>query len=142
VCATSSAGPAPASVEQDEKRKALNAFVRSSGLSDAVVDFGAATLDPSTGGLRPETVPDSASGGPGDRLYPDGAGCLATGPASIWALQCHRSSPGPGEAPPAHASWREAAPLEQVGILMKRTGPERMVGRRGAPDAEGAAGRG
>ena len=65
--------------EQDEKRKALNAFVRGSGLFDAVVDFDAATLDPGTGGLRPEMVPDSTTGGPGDRLHPNRAGYLAMG---------------------------------------------------------------
>jgi hypothetical protein len=45
--------------EQDAKRKALNDFIRSSGVFDGVVDFDAATLDPSTGGIKPEfaTVP-------------------------------------------------------------------------------------
>jgi hypothetical protein len=71
--------PAHGFAEQDEKRKALNAFVRGSGLFDAVVDFDAATLDPGTGGLRPEMVPDSTTGGPGDRLHPNRAGYLAMG---------------------------------------------------------------
>jgi lysophospholipase L1-like esterase len=65
--------------EQDEKRKALNAFIRGSGLFDAVADFDAATLDPATGGLRPEMVPESTTGGPGDRLHPNRAGYLAMG---------------------------------------------------------------
>jgi lysophospholipase L1-like esterase len=59
---------------QDEKRRALNAFIRASGLFDAVLDFDAATLDPRTGGLRAEFVPDSTTGGPGDKLHPNRAG--------------------------------------------------------------------
>jgi lysophospholipase L1-like esterase len=79
VSALNSTSPAHGFAEQDEKRKALNAFVRSSGLFDAVVDFDAATLDPVTGGLRPEMVPDSTTGAPGDRLHPNRAGYLAMG---------------------------------------------------------------
>ena len=79
VSALGSTSPAHGFAEQDEKRKALNAFVRSSGLFDAVVDFDAATLDPGTGGLRPEMVPDSTTGGPGDRLHPNRAVYLAVG---------------------------------------------------------------
>ena len=79
VSALGSSSPAHGFAEQDEKRKALNAFVRGSGLFDAVVDFDAATLDPGTGGLRPEMVPDSTTGGPGDRLHPNRAGYLAMG---------------------------------------------------------------
>ncbi|SDC38931.1 GDSL-type esterase/lipase family protein [Belnapia rosea] len=67
--------------EQDEKRRALNAFIREGGLFDGVIDFDAATLDPSTGGLRAEMVPDSTIGGPGDRLHPNRAGYLAMGHA-------------------------------------------------------------
>ena len=67
--------------EQDEKRKALNSFIRSSGLFDGVIDFDKATLDPGTGGLRPEFVPDSTTGGPGDKLHPNRAGYLAMGMA-------------------------------------------------------------
>ncbi|HEY0418385.1 MAG TPA: GDSL-type esterase/lipase family protein [Acetobacteraceae bacterium] len=62
---------------QDEKRKALNAFIRTGGLFDAVAEFDTATLDPATGGLRPEMVPDSTIGGAGDRLHPNRAGYLA-----------------------------------------------------------------
>ncbi|MBL6077688.1 lysophospholipase [Belnapia sp. T18] len=65
--------------EQDEKRSALNDFIRNGGVFDAVIDFDAATLDPATGGLRPEMVPDSTTGGPGDRLHPNRAGYLAMG---------------------------------------------------------------
>jgi lysophospholipase L1-like esterase len=67
--------------EQDEKRKALNEFIRSSGLFDAVIDFDKVTLDPSTGALKPEFVPDSTVGSPGDKLHPNRAGYLARGTA-------------------------------------------------------------
>ena len=58
ISALGSTNAAHGSPEQDEKRKALNAFIRTSGLFDAVADFDAATLDPATGGLRPELVPE------------------------------------------------------------------------------------
>jgi lysophospholipase L1-like esterase len=63
--------------EQDAKREALNAFIRDSGVFDSVVDFDTATRDPSTGQLRPEMVPDSTVGGPGDKLHPNRAGYQA-----------------------------------------------------------------
>jgi lysophospholipase L1-like esterase len=63
--------------EQDAKRQALNRFIREGGVFDAVVEFDAATRDPATGQLRPEMVPDSTAGGPGDRLHPNRAGYLA-----------------------------------------------------------------
>ena len=50
------------SAEEDQKRKALNEFIRHSGLFDGVADFDQATLDPQTGSLRPEFVPDSTAG--------------------------------------------------------------------------------
>jgi lysophospholipase L1-like esterase len=65
--------------EQDANRKALNEFIRTSGTFDGVADFDRATLDPSTGGLRAEFVPDSTIGGPGDKLHPNRAGYLAMG---------------------------------------------------------------
>jgi lysophospholipase L1-like esterase len=67
--------------EQDDKRKALNEFIRTSGLFDGVIDFDKATLDPQTGGLRAEFVPESTTGGPGDKLHPNRAGYLAMGMA-------------------------------------------------------------
>jgi len=65
--------------EQDDKRKALNEFIRTSGLFDGVIDFDKATLDPHTGGLKAEFVPESTTGGPGDKLHPNCAGYLAMG---------------------------------------------------------------
>jgi lysophospholipase L1-like esterase len=65
------------SAEEDAKRRQLNDWIRNSGTFDAVVDFDKATLDPATGGLKPEFVPDSTAGGPGDKLHPNRAGYLA-----------------------------------------------------------------
>jgi lysophospholipase L1-like esterase len=64
--------------EQEElKRKALNEFIRGGGLFDGVADFDKATVDPQSGQMRPEFVPDSTVGGPGDKLHPNRAGYLA-----------------------------------------------------------------
>ena len=67
--------------EQDTKRKALNEFIRTSGTFDGVIDFDKATLDPQSGGLKPEFVPDSTTGGAGDKLHPNRTGYLAMGQA-------------------------------------------------------------
>src|SRR3954447_14499529 len=77
VSALGSSAPAHGFPEQDEKRNRLNAFIRSSGVFDAVIDFDQATLDPQTGGLKREFVPGSTVGGPGDKLHPNRAGYLA-----------------------------------------------------------------
>ena len=42
-----------------------------------MVDFDSATIDPATGGLKPEFVPESTTGGPGDKLHPNRAGYAA-----------------------------------------------------------------
>ena len=67
------------SPEQDAKRTALNDFIRTGGLFDGVADFDAATLDPQTGGMRAEFVPESTTGGPGDKLHPNRVGYLSMG---------------------------------------------------------------
>jgi lysophospholipase L1-like esterase len=69
------------SPEEDAKRKALNEFVRNGGLFDGVADFDAATLDPRTGEMRAEFVPNSTIGGPGDKIHPNRIGYLAMGMA-------------------------------------------------------------
>ncbi len=74
---TSAFGATNGSAEQDLRRKALNEFIRTSGNFDGVADFDKATLDPTTGSLRAEFVPDSTIGGPGDKLHPNRAGYLA-----------------------------------------------------------------
>lgn len=62
---------------EDQKRQALNRFIREGGLFDGVADFDLATVDPETGQLRAEFVPDSTTGGAGDKLHPNRAGYLA-----------------------------------------------------------------
>jgi len=73
--------PNHGSPEEDAKRRALNQFIRAGGLFDAVADFDAATSDPRTGELRPEFVPESTTGGPGDKIHPNRVGYLAMGMA-------------------------------------------------------------
>jgi lysophospholipase L1-like esterase len=79
--------------EQDAKRKGLNDFIRSSGVFDGVADFDQATLDPHTGGLRAEFVPESTTGGPGDKLHPNRAGYLAMAQAIDLGLVVAKSAP-------------------------------------------------
>ncbi len=75
--ALGSSNAAHGSAAEDEKRKQLNQFIRTSRLFDGIADFDQATIDPATGGLRPEFVPDSTTGGAGDKLHPNRAGYLA-----------------------------------------------------------------
>ena len=79
--ALGSTNPNHGSSEEDAKRKALNQFIRSGGLFDGVADFDAATIDSTTGELRPEFVPESTTGGPGDKIHPNRVGYLAMGMA-------------------------------------------------------------
>lgn len=79
--ALGSSSAAHGSAEQDAKRKALNEFIRTSKVFDGVADFDPVLLDPQTGGMRPEFVPESSTGGPGDKLHPNRAGYLAMGMA-------------------------------------------------------------
>lgn len=66
---------------QDEKRKKLNDFIRSSGVFDGVVDFDRATTDTQTGGMKAAFVPDNTVGGSGDKLHPNRLGYQAMGMA-------------------------------------------------------------
>ncbi len=81
VSALRSTSPAHGFAAQEENRQVLNSFIRAREIFDAVVDFDDATLDIGTGELRPEMVPDSTMGGPGDKLHPNRAGYLAMGNA-------------------------------------------------------------
>jgi lysophospholipase L1-like esterase len=65
--------------EQDVKRKSLNDFIRTSDTFDGVIDFDKAALDPQSGGLKPDFIPESTTGGPGDKLHPNRTGYLAMG---------------------------------------------------------------
>ncbi len=66
---------------QDEKRKTLNDFIRSSNIFTGFIDFDAVTLDTATGQMRTEFVPDSTVGGVGDKLHPNRVGYHAMGNA-------------------------------------------------------------
>jgi lysophospholipase L1-like esterase len=65
----------------EEKRRAYNAFIKTEGVFDGVIDFDAATIDPATGELKAEFQPNSTTGGPGDKLHPNRAGYAAMGRA-------------------------------------------------------------
>jgi lysophospholipase L1-like esterase len=67
--------------DANARRQAVNTFIRTGGVFDAVADFDAATVDPATGALREEFVPNSTIGGAGDRLHPNRAGYQAMGSA-------------------------------------------------------------
>jgi lysophospholipase L1-like esterase len=59
----------------DANRKMLNDFIRTSGLFDGVVDFDEATLDPVTGNMKAEFLPNSQfTQLPWDYLHPNHAG--------------------------------------------------------------------
>jgi lysophospholipase L1-like esterase len=74
LSALGATNPNHGSIEQDEKRKTVNTFIRNSGLFDAVLEFDRVTFDERTGGIKREMVPDSTIGGPGDLLHPNRAG--------------------------------------------------------------------
>src|SRR5262249_32085258 len=79
--------------EQDAKRKALNEFIRNSGgVFDGVIDFEKITRDEKTGGMKAEFVPESTTGGAGDKLHPNRAGYLAMG--SSIDLDLFKPKPG------------------------------------------------
>lgn len=67
--------------EANQRRQAVNTFIRAGGLFDAVADFDAATIDSATGSLRDAFVPNSTVGGAGDHLHPNRAGYQAMGRA-------------------------------------------------------------
>lgn len=65
--------------EQDQKRRALNDHIRSSGLFDAVIDFDGVISDPTTGAMRTAYVHNTTVGGEGDKLHPNRLGYLDMG---------------------------------------------------------------
>lgn len=88
-----STNAAAGSASVNERRKAVNEFIRKGGLFDAVADFDAATVDPVSGAMRAEFRPDSALGGPGDGLHPNRAGYQAMGNA----IDVRWFAPGPAK---------------------------------------------
>ncbi|MBM3394682.1 MAG: lysophospholipase [Betaproteobacteria bacterium] len=73
--------PAHGSAEQDDQRRQLNDFIRSSDLFDAVIDFDHAIGDAETGALRTPFVHNTTTGGEGDKLHPNRLGYLQMGMA-------------------------------------------------------------
>jgi lysophospholipase L1-like esterase len=64
----------------DASRMVLNTFIRGSGIYDGVEDFDAVTLDPSTGNMLAEYLPNSTfTQLPWDYLHPNHAGYIAMG---------------------------------------------------------------
>ena len=62
----------------DANRQILNTFIRTSGVFDGVEDFDTATLDPATGNMKAEYVPNSQfTELPWDYLHPNHAGYQA-----------------------------------------------------------------
>jgi lysophospholipase L1-like esterase len=74
--ATAAQGPSV-----NEKRKALNVFIRTTKLFDGIVDFDKVATDPQTEEIRAEFVPNSTVGGPGDKIHPNRFGYLTLGGA-------------------------------------------------------------
>ena len=62
TCSLRSTNAPYATLEVDAKRRALNEFIRTSGIYDGVFDFDAVTIDRTTGTLKPEFQPDSIIG--------------------------------------------------------------------------------
>jgi lysophospholipase L1-like esterase len=63
-------------VDRDNRRKAVNAFIRSAGIFESVADMDAATADPATGMMRDEFLTNSTLGTI-DHLHPNRAGYLS-----------------------------------------------------------------
>ena len=64
-------------------------------------DFDGAVTDPTTNGLRPEFVPNSTIGGPGDGLHPNRAGYAAMADAIDLRLLIDAAKPKPKPKPAA-----------------------------------------
>jgi lysophospholipase L1-like esterase len=63
---------------KDDYRKQENIFIRTSGIYDSIADMDAATLDPTTGAIKPPFLPPSSIGGTVlDWLHPNRAGYQA-----------------------------------------------------------------
>jgi lysophospholipase L1-like esterase len=68
------ANPA-ADVDRDNRRKTVNAFIRSARIFESMADMDAATLDPATGQMRTQFLVNSTLGTI-DHLHPNRAGYL------------------------------------------------------------------
>jgi lysophospholipase L1-like esterase len=85
--------------EVNTRRQTINTFIRTASIFDSVADFDAVTVDPTTGELRPEFLPNSTTGAV-DRLHPNRAGYLAMGgevDIGILAPSKRKSKPDSGD---------------------------------------------
>jgi hypothetical protein len=74
-------GSSPAiDVDRDNRRKAVNGFIRTAGIFDSVADFDAATVDPSTAEMRAGFLNNSTTNAI-DHLHRNRAGYLSMGGA-------------------------------------------------------------
>ena len=64
-----------ADLDRDNRRKAVNDFIRSAGIFDSVADYDAVTVDPATGQMRAEFLSNSTTNTI-DHLHPNRAGYL------------------------------------------------------------------
>jgi len=89
--------PAHGSPEQEAKRSEFNARLRADEAFDAVIDFERVTMDEGTGAMREAMVPNTTTGGAGDRLHPNRTGYLEMGGAVDLSLlppdDCLRRAP-------------------------------------------------
>jgi len=67
-------------VDRDNRRKAINAFIRSAGIFDSVADFDGVTVDPATGEMAAPFLHNSTTNAV-DHLHPNRAGYLKMGGA-------------------------------------------------------------
>lgn len=78
--------PGHGGAEQDARRRAFNAWMRSGGVFDVVADVDVVLTDPVTGCLRAEFNGDSTLGEPGDGVHPNRAGHAAMARCFLAAL--------------------------------------------------------
>ena len=131
---TSSRGspnPGYGTVDTDNRRHALNDLIRKQPLFDGVIDMDAATVDPQTGELRPEFVPPSTFGGPGDKLHPNRAGLPGHGERRGAAAAGAGRAAGPStpQAAPEAAPRRRTERHGRAGGRAMSGGFEDYVGR-------------
>ena len=102
--------------EVERNRQVVNEFIRDNkGLFDGVVDFDRATSDGPGSAMRPEFIPGSTVGGPGDGLHPNRAGYLAMGgTVDLRLLTGPLARPRPGR-PAAGAGGTQGSPARTPG---------------------------
>ena len=92
-------GPLYGSPATFAKVQTVNDYIRNSGLFDGVADFYSATLNPATGGFRPEYSVSSTDLSSVDFLHPNRAGLLAMANSVNLNLVAPRANFFNGERP-------------------------------------------